>query len=474
MRLPLAIFPLLALLMLLMAAESAAAEVNYLRHIKPLLSEKCYSCHGALQQQSGLRLETLALMLEGGDSGQVIVPRDASASLLLQRITSDDALERMPPADQGAALTPDQIALIRQWIESGAEAPQEEAPPAPQDHWAFQPIHRPEIPVDAETSADAGTPSDVAGDSTTGVDANPVDALLAASRQRLGLTPQPAAERSILIRRLYLDLIGLPPTVEQLRDPRPWGEIVDDLLASPHHGERWARHWMDVWRYCDWYGLGAQLRFSQKHLWHWRDWIVQSLNDDKGYDRMILEMLAGDELAPDDRDAITATGYLARNYYLFNRTTWLDTTIEHTAKAFLGLTLNCAKCHDHKYDPISQLDYYRFRAIFEPHQVRLDPIPGETDFEKDGLPRVFDDHVELTTHLHRRGDPKDPDLEQQISPGVPEILASFAPDIESVALPLTAYAPGMRNYVHADRLRVARDAVNQAEQTAPRGAEETA
>ncbi len=220
---------------------------------------------------------------------------------------------------------------------------------------------------------------------------------------------------------------------------------------------------MDIWRYCDWYGLGEQLRFSQKHMWHWRDWIVDSLNEDKGYDRMILEMLAGDELAPDDPDVIVATGYLARNYYLFNRTSWLDNTIEHTSKAFLGLTMNCAKCHDHKYDPITHVDYYRFRAIFEPHQVRLDPIPGVTDFEQDGLPRVFDDHVDINTYLHLRGDPKNPDKDRKIDAGVPAILASFATDIKPIALPVSAYAPGARPYVQGNRLDEARTAVAAAE-----------
>ena len=195
---------------------------------------------------------------------------------------------------------------------------------------------------------------------------------------------------------------------------------------------------MDVWRYSDWYGLGKQLRNSQKHLWHWRDWIIKSLNDDKGYDRMIVEMLAGDEAAPDNVESITGTGFLARNYYLFNRTTWLDSTIEHTSKAFLGLTVNCAKCHDHKYDPITQLDYYRLRAIFEPHQVRLDPVPGESDFEKGGLPRVFDDDIHASTYLHVRGDPKSPDKSNPIAPGVPSMLSSFEHQIKSISLPRTA------------------------------------
>ena len=347
-------------------------DVDYAKQIKPLLASKCYACHGVLKQEANLRLETRALLMTGGDSGAAIVPGDTDASLILERVTADED-DRMPPADEGAALKPEEIALLRAWIEQGAVAPDEEIPSAPNQHWAFQRIERPTLPYADGDATDSG---------------NPIDRLLGARQAEKGLKPQSPAERSLLIRRLYLDLVGLPPSPEQLHDPRPWEQIVDELLASPQYGERWGRHWMDVWRYTDWYGLGAQLRNSQKHIWHWRDWIVDSLNADKGYDRMILEMLAGDELAPDDPDVVAGTGFLARNYYLFNRTTWLDDTIEHTGKAFLGLTINCAKCHDHKYDPISHVDYYSFRAIFEPHQVRLDPVPGVVDLETDGLPRV--------------------------------------------------------------------------------------
>ncbi|MEZ6089712.1 MAG: DUF1553 domain-containing protein [Pirellulaceae bacterium] len=220
---------------------------------------------------------------------------------------------------------------------------------------------------------------------------------------------------------------------------------------------------MDIWRYSDWYGLGAQLRNSQKHLWHWRDWIVRSLNEDKGYDRMIMEMLAGDELDPTNPDVVAGTGFLARNYYLFNRTTWLDSTIEHTGKAFLGLTMNCAKCHDHKYDPITNIDYYRMRAIFEPHQVRLDPVAGTTDLEQDGLPRVFDDHLEIKTFLHRKGDPANPDKETVITPGVPGLFTSFESAIKPVDLPAWAFAPGTRDYSVADRIEAARQRVEQTD-----------
>lgn len=423
------------------ASSRADGAADYLSRIKPVLAERCYACHGALKQKADLRVDTAGALQEAG----VVVPGEPGRSELFLRVTSDDPDERMPP--EGHALAPGQVAAIREWIVAGAPAPPgEKGEDDPRDHWSFQPVEKPEIP------SIAGAP-------------HPVDAFLAARREERGLTAQPVeAERSLLLRRLYLDLVGLPPTGEQLRDTRPWEEIVDELLASPHHGERWARHWMDVWRYSDWHGLGAQLRYSQKHLWHWRDWIVESLNEDKGYDRMILEMIAGDEIAPDDPATVRATGFLARNYFLFNRTTWLDTTIEHTGKAFLGLTLNCAKCHDHKYDPIGMEDYYSLRAIFEPHQVRLDPVPGEADFEKNGLPRVFDDHLAAVTRIHLRGDPKNPDPDVEIAPAIPEFLSSFAGKIEPVSLPVSAYAPGTRDYAQRDRLAHAEELIARAEE----------
>ncbi|MDE2714872.1 MAG: DUF1549 domain-containing protein, partial [Verrucomicrobiota bacterium] len=332
-------------LAVLMTLTAGAAD--YLRDIKPVLKARCYACHGALKQKAGLRVDTAANIRKGAKGEAIVAPGNPTDSELLYRLTTKDLADRMPP--EGAALKVDEIAAIKEWIAAGAPVPKGEiAEAAPREHWAFQ------VPKKMQRSGDSG---------------NLIDGLLEDRRVALGLKTQPEAERTIVIRRLYLDLIGLPPTRAQLADQRPWNEIVDELLNNPQHGERWARHWMDIWRYADWYGLGAQLRNSQKHIWHWRDWIVESLNQDKGYDRMILEMLAADELAPEDPKALRATGFLARNYYLFNRTTWLDATIEHTGKAFIGLTLNCAKCHDHKYDPITHVDYYRFRAIFEPHQV---------------------------------------------------------------------------------------------------------
>jgi len=415
-----------------------AAPSAYEKEIKPLLKERCYACHGALKQKAGLRVDTVAFIKEAN----VIASGDPEKSELVLRIRSNDEEERMPP--EGHALTQVEVKAITDWITAGALAPEGERPEDdPLEHWAFQKIERPDIPkVDGIS--------------------HPVDALLAAKQKDRGIIPVAAVNRKLAIRRLYLDLIGLPPTRGQLEDNRPWEAIVDELLASPQHGERWARHWMDVWRYSDWYGLGAQLRYSQRHLWHWRDWIVESLNENAGYDSMVRAMLAGDELFPDNPDQVRATGFLARNYFLFNRTTWLDNTIEHTGKAFLGLTINCAKCHDHKYDPISAVDYYRFRAIFEPHQVRLDPLPGDADLDKNGLPRVFDDNLEAVTYVHQRGDEKKPDKETKIDPQVPEFLSAFASPIKELKLPLPAYAPGSRKWVQEAQLEAAQKKVEKA------------
>ena len=422
---------------------SADEPVDYLKDVKPTLAARCYACHGALQQKAGLRVDTAKEML----AAEAVVPGKSADSPLLKHVTGAADHARMPPPSEGEGLTGQQIALIRKWIDAGAKAPASDLPdPDPRDHWAFRPPQRGQIP-----STKSHTPS------------NPVDAFLAAEWEKRGMKPQPEADRRLLLRRVSLDLTGLPPTPEEaaafLADTSPdaYEKLVDRLLASPRYGERWGRHFMDVWRYTDWWGLGAELRNSQKHLWHWRDWIVESLNADAGYDRMVREMLAADELHPTDPGKLRATGYLARQYFKFNRTTWLDETVEHTAKAFLGLTFNCAKCHDHKFDPISQNDYYRLRAVFEPYQVRTDLVPGEPDFEKDGIPRAFDCNADAPTYKHERGDERRPLTGKRIGPGVPALL-EFAPyQPVSVTLPAEAYTPQVKPSVVETYLAAARE-----------------
>ncbi|HMC12208.1 MAG TPA: DUF1549 domain-containing protein, partial [Pirellulaceae bacterium] len=276
------------------ASLFAAEGVDFLRDVKPILAQRCFRCHSSLEQESNLRLDSPAAILKGGDGGAVVLPGKSSESRLIAAVERRGEL-KMPP--EGDPLTEKQIAVLRAWIDAGASAPPTGAEAKP-DHWAFKKPIRPAVPKVADPAWSA----------------NPIDAFIAAKHAELKLTPVGEAPTNLLLRRVYLDLSGLPPTPEELRAFKPddYDAVVDKLLTSPHYGERWGRHWMDVWRYSDWDGYKAEIRESQPHIWRWRDWIVESLNADKPYDRMLQEMLAADELSPEDPDALRATGYLVR------------------------------------------------------------------------------------------------------------------------------------------------------------------
>jgi hypothetical protein len=299
---------------------------------------------------------------------------------------------------------------------------------------------------------------------------NPIDVFVAAEHDQRGLKPRPEAPKEVLLRRIYLDLIGLPPTIDELHaflddsSSNAYEKVVDRLLASPQYGERWGRHWMDIWRYSDWAGWGQEVRDSQPHVWKWRDWIVESLNQDKGYDRMILEMIAGDEMAPEDERTVRATGYLVRNYKRYGREKWLQDTVDHVFQAFQGTTIGCARCHDHMYDPIVQKDYYRVRAIFEPYSVRIDRVPGQPDVNKDGLARVYDATPDAKTFLFIRGDERTPEKDA-LEPGVPEALGGHFLPCQPVKLPVAVTVPGKRAFVEKEDLAASIDAVSKARET---------
>jgi hypothetical protein len=316
---------------------------------------------------------------------------------------------------------------------------------------------------------------------------NPIDAFLEAEWVRHGLEPRPAAPKHILLRRVYLDLIGLPPTSEELRafladdSPEAFEKVVDRLLRDERYGERWGRHWMDVWRYSDWYGRrdANDVRNSASQIFRWRDWIVRSLNEGKGYDRMIQEMLAADEIQPEDYDAGVATGYLVRNYYSLNPNEWMRSAVEHTGKAFLGLTFNCAHCHDHKYDPIEHDDYFRLRAFFEPVFIRQDRVPGEADpgmfqdytyagtrsVQRLGAVRVYDRQPDAPTWFYTGGDERNRVTERgSIPPGVPAFLQPETLSIEPVDLPAQAWYPGLRPEIQETMRTDARRAIASAEE----------
>jgi hypothetical protein len=428
------------------AEDSKSPQVDFQRDVRSVLKERCFACHGALKQEAGLRLDTAASIKIGGDSGSAISTEKPDQSLLLQKVKSLDTSSRMPP--EGSPLSADQIQKIEQWIRSGAATPTDDKPePSPTDHWAFKLPTR--VPLIADNAM------------------HPIDALLLQELTRQNLEPRPIADKATRIRRLYLDLIGIPPTQQQLAEfvadssADAYDKVVRKLLDSPQYGERWGRHWMDVWRYADWFGRRyvPDVWNSAPQIWRWRDWIVNSLNEDKGYDQMVREMLAADEVCPENPTNSVATGYLIRNWYALNPNDWMRSNVEHTAKAFLGLTFHCAHCHDHKYDPITQEDYFKFRAFFEPIYVRQDRVAGQPDpgpfqdynystlrkVQRLGSVRVFDKVPEAPTWFYTGGDERNRLTDRgTIAPGVPEFLKdAFERSVEPISLPPAAWYPGM-------------------------------
>jgi mono/diheme cytochrome c family protein len=349
-----------AALGLVVAALSVAhaESVDFSREIQPLLAKRCFSCHGPDTQEGGLRLDDAATATRELDNGtRAIVPGDEAASALLERITSTDPDLQMPP--EGSRLTAAQVGAIRRWIAAGAEF---------REHWAFRPVVRPTPPT-----------SDAA--------AKPIDAFIRDGLARRGLPVPSLADKRSLLRRVTYGVTGLPPAEQEMRDfladdsPQAWEKVVDRLLASPHYGEQWARHWLDLVRYAD--TNSFERDGNKPHAWRYRDYVIRSLNDDKPYDRFVIEQLAGDELPAPGPDDLIATGYYRLGLWddepadrVQARYDWLDDIVATTGQTFLGLTINCARCHDHKIDPIPQKDYYSLLAFF--HNVTPMANDGET------------------------------------------------------------------------------------------------
>jgi len=363
-----------------------AADNQYHETIQPLFVAKCIKCHGAEKQKGGLRLDDETAACKGGDSGEpAIVAGNSGDSRLLKLITSKDENERMPP--EGEPLTAAQIDLIKTWIDSGAEWPDDSAASEPgrtemvvtdedRQHWSFRPLQK-------------ITPPDVVD---KGWIRNPVDSFVRHAQEARGLSPTTTAGARTLIRRLYFDVIGLPPMLSEtgdrfheqllnieidpaamLKDANACAVLVDQLLASPHYGERWARHWLDVARYAD--SNGQEGDADRPNAYRFRDFVIRAFNDDLPYDTFVRWQLAGDEISPDNPLAIAATGFIVagnstilnvpmEEEKLRNRANELDDMVSTTSQAFLGLTLACARCHDHKYDPLPTRDYYRMMCAF--------------------------------------------------------------------------------------------------------------
>ncbi|MEX2382532.1 MAG: PSD1 and planctomycete cytochrome C domain-containing protein [Opitutales bacterium] len=339
--------------------EPADSPVDFVRDIRPILEENCYSCHGPNRQESDMRWDVKAAALNGGQSGPAVIPGESRNSLMIHLVSGLVEDKLMP--QEGDPLSAEQIGLLRGWIDQGAEWPDgidEVDLSDDRDHWAFIPPVRPALP---ETEAPNWS-------------RNAIDTFVLARLEREGLAPSPEADRTTLIRRLSLDLTGLPPTIEEVDDfladdsPEAYAKVVERLLASPHYGERWARHWLDLASYADTKGYEKDLPRS---IWPYRDWVINAFNRDLPYDQFAIEQIAGDLLPDPTLDQKVATGFLRNT--LLNEEGGVDPEqfrvesimhrVQTVGQAFLGLTLQCAQCHNHKYDPVSIREYYRFYSF---------------------------------------------------------------------------------------------------------------
>jgi len=345
--------PVCVALIACIVAQSAAAEgVRFYDDVKPILAVHCFGCHGPDEAKSGLRLDLRDRALAGGKSGKAaLVPRDAAGSELHRRVTSDDPDEVMPP--KGPRLSAADVARIRTWIEQGAAWPDRD------DYWAFKPPTSPAVPA-----SDDAAPS-----------ANPIDDFVSSRLRETGILPAPPADARTLLRRAYADLLGVPPSPGEadafLKDGSPdaYEKLIDRLLADPRYGERWARHWLDLARYSE--SDGFEDDKIRPHAWRYRDYVVRAFNSDKPYDRFVKEQIAGDELWPGDTQALIATGFSRLGAWdgmskepQRQRQDFLNDATDAVGSVFLGMTVGCARCHDHKYDPITQRDYYALQAFF--------------------------------------------------------------------------------------------------------------
>jgi len=358
------------------SAASASAAIDFARDIKPILAERCYGCHGPDKQKSGLRLDRKDEALLGGDSGPSIVPRDAAKSLLFAHVSGAEPDSIMPPESEGDPLTPAQVAFIKTWIDEGAVWP-DEAPAefARSTHWSFQ------LPVRNALPAVANAPWP----------RTPIDRFVLARLEQENIAPSPVADRTTLIRRLSYDLLGLPPSPEEVRafvaDRRPdaYEQLVDRLLASPHYGERWGRHWLDLARYAD--SDGYEKDTARPYAYLYRDWVIDAINRDVPFDQFTIEQLAGDLLPGAEHEQKVATGFHRQT--LLNKEGGVDQEeyrnkavvdrVDTTGAVWLGLTVGCAECHTHKFDPITQREFFQLFAFFNNADDKDIPAPTEQE-----------------------------------------------------------------------------------------------
>jgi mono/diheme cytochrome c family protein len=406
------------------AATSAlpAAQTEFFENkIRPVLSKHCYQCHSAeaTKVKGGLLLDTREGTLQGGDSGPAIVPGEAEKSLLIKAVRYTDPDLQMPP--KGEKLSDAQIADLVAWVKMGAPDPRSgkvqslKLKAQGSDHWAFKPVVKPSVPVISESVISRSVISHQSGATGSRTDSlmtdysNPIDAFILAKLDAQGMQLSPPADRRTLIRRVYFDLIGLPPTPEEVSafladtSPEAFAKLVDHLLAMPQYGERWGRHWLDVARYSDTKGQIKRLRDTPLYpfAWTYRDYVIKAFNDDKPYDRFILEQIAADKLRlPKGDPALAALGFLTLGErFQNNENDIINDRIDVVTKGFLGLTVSCARCHDHAFDPIPTKDYYSLRGIFaSSHEPKVAPLIGG---DPTGDPDYADYYTQRTNLQHQ-------------------------------------------------------------------------
>jgi hypothetical protein len=366
-----------------LAASPASAQVDYLRDVRPILERHCYECHGPDSKKSGYRLDIRNRAYRGGDLGEAaIVPGNAEKSPLISYVRGTAGELVMPPAESGKPrLAAKDVETLRSWIETGAAWPDQHSgePTNAETHWSLKPIVRPPVPEGS---------------------GNPIDVFVRQALTEKQLAPSRPADRRTLIRRLTFDLIGLPPTPEEIAafladsSPSAVETLVERLLASPRYGERWGRHWLDVARYTE--SQGFEYDRLRDNAWHYRDYVIKSFNDDKPYDLFMKEQVAGDALEPLTSEGIIATSLLvcgpfdqagSKQANVTQRTVTREDELEDligvVGQTFLGLTVNCARCHAHKFDPIPHDEYYRIKAVFD--GVRHGERPVATELERTEL-----------------------------------------------------------------------------------------
>jgi hypothetical protein len=384
---------------------AGVAAIDFQQDVQPLLRKHCYQCHDGGDRTADLRLDVRDRAIQGGESGaRGIVAGDRAASEVYRRITAEDQAERMPP--EGPGLSPAEIELIGRWIDGGANWPDELAGSelAPESHWAFQPVKRPEPPPLVDSSWVQ----------------TPVDPFVLEKIEQAKLQPSPRADRVTLVRRLYLDLLGLPPSIEQVdafvRDERmdAYPRLVEQLLRSPHYGERWGRIWLDAARYADSDGYEKD---KARFVWSYRDWVVNAFNRDLPYDQFVMEQLAGDLLPNATQDQRVATGFL-RNSMIneeggahpeqFRMEAMFD-RMDALGKSVLGLTVQCAQCHNHKYDPLSQAEYYQlFAFLNNDHEANM-PVYTAQQMQQRAM--VIEQIEQMESELRHRH----PDWQQRMA-----------------------------------------------------------